>query len=96
MPELSSLSLQAWLEILAAAKNTSYSEAFSVQAGLLNLLSGQPDLPMLFETFDDILTGKSPGSSGSTPGLGAVIGIPIICADTSKLIQQTLCFHCSL
>jgi len=76
--------IQTYLEILAVAQNVSSSSAFELQYGLLGMLSGQPDFPQLFETFEAILQGKSLGSSNSTPDLAAFAGIPILCNDISK------------
>ncbi|KAI1617240.1 hypothetical protein EDD36DRAFT_484980 [Exophiala viscosa] len=72
-------------EIVAAAQNSSSSAAFELQYDFLNLVSGQPDFPQIFEAFEALLQGQSLGSDDSSVTLAAVVGIPIICSDITIL-----------
>jgi hypothetical protein len=77
---------QTYLEILAAAQNASV--AFDLQSGLLNLLSGQPDFPQLFQGFEGIIQGTSQSLSNSTLDPASILGIPILCSDTGNQLHS--------
>ena len=80
--------------MLGAAQNASSSAVFELQSGVVNLLSGQPDFPQLFELFEQTLQGQSPSSSNSTPDRVSYVGIPIICNDIGNQLYSDP-FPCS-